>query len=1013
MNTYVMGEIATLLAVTVLAGMLVGWCIKSLMTGRTERKVRAHVARDVDDAAADVANIRQTLLRREAQLKDANQELQKMRGRDVSMKAGNTNQIDEINKLKNELALARQSLDRNRSEFNSFRNDKQTEIQGLGNKLASFQSGGSAHDERMSEASETIGALRTAVRENDKVIDSLRARIKEGDSSVENLRTQLQSSETQLKDAQGIKQTTESSIAKLNLQLQDTTSQRDKFKRDYESMLENKNKEISRQQHKLEELGKVQTSVAQKEHEYKKLTQESQSIAARSNAQINDLKGAITEKEAQRAESLKNLKRMQGQITELEAKNKTLVANAEKQNEQHGAQLQKTNKELESAKLLSKQVENKSAEVVALNDMLKDVSTKRTNAQTRVTELEKQLKTSKVDAATTAEAQTKISSITAMLQDRDATVAKLRADMEDLVVNRNGLSIELGELQTTSEKSKAALIQQSEQQVKQMQSALQDRDKSFDKLRSDMDQMSGTRDRLTRELEKLQQHGSQLETFKASMQSTVAQRDSELQQRKAAYEKLQREFQQLANTRDDYEKRISALTTEVKAQAQQLQEQEKRSTQEITQLQPQIATLRSKLSLADSDNQKLSSELANAASLKLAVTERDSTIQKLRVDLQDAQMNGASSPAHDDAIKKVDSLTIALKDRDTEISRLNNIVTDNRLGSKKQHSEVTLLQQEIESQSSLIKGLEEQAENTLTLHKKIAAQSTEIEDLRASLYANEGNTAGIASQSQTENQALLDLKTQLQQQSNETASIRNQLAVAQQSLAQAQVKIKQPAPATDKSMQTADLKLQVAKLQSELEGRNTDIQRLQKQNSSLQDSQTQVDQLRRQIDQRERELSNARQQQSTTAPATPTTQKATANSKSSTTPRAAATKPRVFVRQEDKGVNATESLTGVTSLNTTGRAAYTRDGYRLQRTDGSDNLTLLPGIDAKAERELNNNGVTDFEQISLWGRREIAHFSDRVGVAAAEADSYDWPKLAREIIAGSYRHADYKEKDNS
>ena len=48
MNTYVMGEIAILLAVTVLAGILIGWCIKSLLSGRTERKVRAHVARDVD-----------------------------------------------------------------------------------------------------------------------------------------------------------------------------------------------------------------------------------------------------------------------------------------------------------------------------------------------------------------------------------------------------------------------------------------------------------------------------------------------------------------------------------------------------------------------------------------------------------------------------------------------------------------------------------------------------------------------------------------------------------------------------------------------------------------------------------------------------------------------------------------------------------------------------------------------------------------------------------------------------
>ena len=125
MNTYVMGEIATLLAVSVLAGILIGWCIKSLLAGRSARKVRSYVARDVDDAMADVEQMRSALDRKDEQLRESNLELQKMRGRDISMKAGNTSQVDEINKLKNELAVARQSLDRNRTEFNTYRNDRQ------------------------------------------------------------------------------------------------------------------------------------------------------------------------------------------------------------------------------------------------------------------------------------------------------------------------------------------------------------------------------------------------------------------------------------------------------------------------------------------------------------------------------------------------------------------------------------------------------------------------------------------------------------------------------------------------------------------------------------------------------------------------------------------------------------------------------------------------------------------------------------------------------------------------
>ena len=981
MNTYVMGEIAILLAVTVLAGILIGWCIKSLLSGRTERKVRAHVARDVDDAAADVANIRQTLLRREAQLKDANHELQKMRGRDMSIKAGSDTQVDEINKLKNELALARQSLDRNRTEFNAFRNEKLTELQSINNKLASYQSGGSVHDERMAEANETIGALRTAVRENDKVIDSLRARIKEGDSSVENLRSQLKASETSLEDIQQTRQATEATIATLNADYQEATAQRDKFKRDYDSMLENKNREITRQQQKLEELGKAQTTLHQKDHEYKKLQQESQDIANRSAEQLNSLKRKVTENESQRAESLKNLKRLQDQVTALEAKNKTLVANAEKQALLHTTQLQQASKELDTSRSLGKQVENKSAELIALNDMLKDVSNKRNEAQTRVKQLEAQLKTS--DAQATADAERKIAGVTNLLQERDATIAKLRSELDDIVDSRNRLSIQLGELQTGSEKTKTALTKQSQQQIAQMQSALQDRDKSFEKLRSDMDQMASARDRLTKELEKLQQHGMQLETFKSGMETTVAQRDAELQQRKAAYDKLQQEFKQLSNTRDDYEKRISVLAAEVSAQSKLLKEQEKRTATEASQ----AANLRSRLSLADSENQKLNSELSNFAELNLAITERDSVIQKLNVDLQDAKMNTASNAGQEEASSKIESLTLALKDRDTELARLNNIVTDNRLNAKKQQSETTLLQQENESQARLIKGLEEQAENTLTLHKKIAAQSTEIEELRASMYRGDTGDATKATSKEIEH-----LKAELKKQNSETSRLTQLLSTG----------------TGEQSKQSADLKLQVARLQSEVEQRNIDIQLLQKQNSTLSETGDEITRLKRQLEQRDRELNSARQQQSAPTKNQSTRQAANQDSSQSKT---TATKPRVFVRQ-DNGSKATEALTGV-AANPTVRATYTRDGYKLKHTNGNDNLALLPGISARAEKELNANGVAEFEQIALWSGREISHFAERAGVSAAEAERYNWPALARQILDGTFRKSEFEHTDNS
>ena len=117
MNTYVLGEIAVLLGVAALAGILIGWCIKSLLSGRTEREVRANVARDVDEAEADIQQMRRNLQEKDANLQGAMLELQQLRGRDVSLSAGNTTQVEEINNLKVELSRTRQTLDNNRAEF--------------------------------------------------------------------------------------------------------------------------------------------------------------------------------------------------------------------------------------------------------------------------------------------------------------------------------------------------------------------------------------------------------------------------------------------------------------------------------------------------------------------------------------------------------------------------------------------------------------------------------------------------------------------------------------------------------------------------------------------------------------------------------------------------------------------------------------------------------------------------------------------------------------------------------
>ncbi len=1031
MNTYVMGEIATLLAVSVLAGILIGWCIKSLLAGRKERKVRSYVARDVDDAMADVEQMRAALDRKDDQLRDTNLELQKMRGRDMSMKAGNTSQVDEINKLKNELAVARQSLDRNRTEFNAFRNDKQKEAQDLNNKLSSFQAGGPIHDERMVEANETISALRNATRENDRVIDSLRARVKEGDTTVENLRSQLKHSESTANEFETAQKSAEASIAKLNASLKEVTAERDQLKRDYDVTLANKNSEITRQQNKIEELANVQTTLKAKEHDLDKLNKQVQDNAGRAGEQIAELKQTIANKEAERAAYLKDQKRMQQQLASLQAENGKLMTQSDQELQTLKSRVEAANEELSSANSLKMQVENKSAEVVALNDMLRDVSNKRNELQARVNKLEKQLQLSGSQQEEHKASQRKLADITAALQERDATIAKLRSefdtvvaarnqlsaevgelqsgntklrrDIDEVAESRNRLSVELGELQKDKDVTTAQIKGESEQQLSQMVTALKERDQSFAKLRHDMDEMTVTRDRLTTELKKLQSRGAELETFKADMQTAVANRDSELEQRKASYQKLQTEFNQLTKVRSDYEQRINALKSEVKAQASKLQEQERQSKQEINSLQPQVAELRSKLSLADSENQKISAELSEAAALRLALTEKDSVIQKLQIDLQDTRLN--SSGIDQNAQNKLDSLTNALKERDSEISRLNSALTDNRVNSKQSTSEIALLKQEVESQSKLIKGLEEQSENTLTLHKKIAAQSTEIEDLRARLYQGE-EPADRADE-------IKSLKSQLQQQTTSIQTLKQQLNESQKAASDARARVSGGKQVENDS---SALKQQIAQLQNQLTTRNTEVQKLQSDSQAFAKLQSQHQQLQQEYDKTRAQVNKAQSTSTSTTKETPATapatrQTTTATKAANTSGAVASSKPRVFLRPDNKQTS-TESLTGVAgNYQARSKATYTKDGYRIKRSDGHDDLTLLPGIGSRAEQELNKHGVTEFEQIALWGNREVLHFAERSGITTARAESYNWPKLASEILQGTYRKAEFMESD--
>ena len=183
----VMGEVVSMVGLSAVAGTIIGWCIRNFFGG-SEKSTRQHFARDLEEASKDTKLLRSNLDKKNAELHSVKNQLQLLRSKDDSTSTSTRAQVTEISELKNQLAAAKKALHNNQSEFNAYRTDTQKEQSELRHELAKFSSGGVASPERLNDANETISALRSAVRENDKVIDSLRARVKEADDSVENLR---------------------------------------------------------------------------------------------------------------------------------------------------------------------------------------------------------------------------------------------------------------------------------------------------------------------------------------------------------------------------------------------------------------------------------------------------------------------------------------------------------------------------------------------------------------------------------------------------------------------------------------------------------------------------------------------------------------------------------------------------------------------------------------------------------------------------------------------------------
>jgi len=869
----VTGELASLIGLAALAGVIIGWCVRNFFGGSAKTD-RQHFAHDIDEAVKDAKHLRRVLDKKDDELKDTKATLQNLRRKDGSQESDTRVQVKEINDLKQKLATAKKTLLDNQAEFNTYRTGAEKDQTKLRSELSKYTAGGSASTERLNEANETVSALRSAVRENDKVIDSLRARVKEADGTVENLRSQLTTSESGRNQIANASLAHDKKVEALTTKVENTTATVAKQKRDYDLMLENKNTDIKNLHAKIEELTASSATLKTREHDFNKQAAQFKESENNYKSEIVDLKRVISDRD-------QALSKARQQTTELSSQIKSVQQHEEQE-------IQRLQARLSSAS--ESKIKSKSAEVSALNEMLKDSANKRNILQNDLSELKNKLNAKDSDItkirAERDEAEDSRNKLRTKLNDAEVSRDKLRAELEDTAASRNKLRAEIDDIAASRNKVSTQLGElQSQGNI------------ALEKLQQDMNTLASTRDEYKSVISNLQGQISELTQAKESqLQNLRTELTASSQANETKYKKTTTD---LINQKNVLQNDVKTLNAKLHDQTRTIAQQKtdlakqveinQRTTEKLQEKENRLTEFRSKLNLEESESQRLNRELSAAESLRLTLTERDAELRKTQIELQEATVTGGPvQKLLEEQQKQNDALTRAMQDRDEEITRLNTQMTNNRLRSKQQQSSITMLTHEKEAQSALVSSLEKQAENTLQLHTKIAQQSTELEDLRARLH-------------ELDNSA--------------------------------------------RTLTTADT------------GHTTSV----------------------------------------THSATQTT--ATSGLQQVETRQTAASKPRVFVRPDSDA----EALTGATGYHSSQRAQYTLDGHRVRRSDGVDDLTLLPGVTQTIASAFNRNGVTAFDQIANWGDREITHYAERIGVSVQRAKQYQWPRASTSILNGTYR----------
>ena len=168
-------------------------------------------------------------------------------------------------------------------------------------------------------------------------------------------------------------------------------------------MLDNKNSDIKGLHTKLEDLTKHSATIKTREHEFNKRSESFKEkennyldTVSRYQEEVVDLKKVISERDSA-------LSKSRSQINDLNDQVKSVQEQGQQQ--------------------VRSKIRSKSAEVAALNDMLKDSASKRDSLQKNLDETKKNL------------------------NEKDVQIKSLRGELDDVVASRNKVSTQLGELQ--------------------------------------------------------------------------------------------------------------------------------------------------------------------------------------------------------------------------------------------------------------------------------------------------------------------------------------------------------------------------------------------------------------------------------------------------------------------------------------------------------------------------------------------------------------------------------------